>query len=209
MEEVRPAPVTERSTPRLVELDWLRGLVMVLMTIDHASDSFNAGRLFTDAVFFYTPGTPLPAGQFLLRWVTHLCAPTFVFLAGTSLALSVTRRAAAGESASSLDRHIVARGLIIAAIDPLWMSVVFLPGRVLFQVMYAIGASLVCMAALRRLPARVLATAGLALVVGCEALAGLAMWAGGGKTTLLGGLLVTGGQFGFVVVAYPLLPWSI
>ncbi len=199
--------VTPRSTPRLLELDWMRGLVMLLMTIDHASDAFNAGRVFTDAAFMYTPGTHLPTGQFLLRWITHLCAPTFVFLAGTGLALSVTRRAAAGESASSLDRHILARGLIIAAIDPIWMSLVFMPGKVLLQVMYAIGASLVCMAALRRLPVRWLAGAGIALVVGGEALAGLAMALGGGKPTILGALLVTGGDFGGFVVGYPLVPW--
>ncbi len=194
-------------TPRLAELDWLRGLVMLLMTIDHASDAFNAGRVFTDAAFMYTPGTPLPTGQFLLRWITHLCAPTFVFLAGTALALSVTRRAANGESAASLDRHIIARGLIIVAIDPIWMSLVFTPGKVLFQVMYAIGASLVCMAALRRLPVRWLATAGIVLVLGGEALAGLAIWLGGGKPTVVGALLVTAGDFGWFIVGYPLVPW--
>lgn len=199
--------LTIRSTPRLAELDWLRGLVMLLMTVDHASDAFNAGRVFTDASFMYTPGTPLPAAQFFLRWITHLCAPTFVFLAGTALALSVTRRAAAGESAASLDRHIVARGLIIAAIDPLWMSLVFTPGKVLFQVMYAIGTSLVCMAALRRLPARWLAAAGLALVVAGEAIAGLAIWLGGGKPTIVSAVLITGGDFGRFIVGYPLLPW--
>src|ERR1700722_6528699 len=53
---------------RLVALDWMRGLVMVLMAVDHSSEQFNAGRLFTDSALFYPPGTPLPAGQFLTRW---------------------------------------------------------------------------------------------------------------------------------------------
>jgi uncharacterized membrane protein len=48
--------ISSPRAPRLVELDWLRGLVMVLMTIDHASDAFNAGRLFTDASFMYRHG---------------------------------------------------------------------------------------------------------------------------------------------------------
>src|SRR5262245_1749689 len=114
---------------RLPALDWLRGFVMVLMTIDHASGVFNAGRLFSDSAFRYTPGTPLPAAQFFTRWITHLCAPTFVFLAGTSLALSVARRESANEPAPSINRFIVTRGLLIAALDPIWMSPVLVPGK--------------------------------------------------------------------------------
>ena len=54
---------------------------MVLMAVDHASAAFNSGRLLTDAAFLYEPGDALPAGQFLTRWISHLCAPTFLFLA--------------------------------------------------------------------------------------------------------------------------------
>src|SRR5262249_58985563 len=71
---------------------------MVLMTIDHASGAFNAGRLTTDIAVMYHPGMPLPPAQFFTRWITHLCAPTFVFLAGAALALSVEKRRAAGDS---------------------------------------------------------------------------------------------------------------
>ena len=56
-----------------------------------------------------------------------------------------------GEPARAIDRFIVTRGLLIAALDPLWMSWVFAPGGVLLQVLYVIGGSLVCMAALRRI----------------------------------------------------------
>ena len=56
----------------MLALDWLRGLVMILMTVDHASGVFNAGRLMTDGTALYRPGTPLPAAQFLTRWITHL-----------------------------------------------------------------------------------------------------------------------------------------
>jgi uncharacterized membrane protein len=180
---------------------------MVLMTVDHASGELNAGRLMTDSTSMYTAGTALPAAQFLTRWVTHLCAPTFVFLAGAALALSVERRKAAGESARDLDRFVVTRGLLIAALDPLWMSWVFIPGRVLFQVLYAIGGSLVAMAALRRLSTGWLVFLALVLMLGGEALAGLALFATGGVQTLPIALLLTGGRFGSVIVAYPLLPW--
>jgi uncharacterized membrane protein len=195
---------------RLPALDWMRGVVMVLMTVDHASGAFNAGRLFTDSVTLYRPGTPLPEAQFLTRWVTHLCAPSFVFLAGTALALSTERRRAAGESEAAIDRFIVTRGLFIAALDPLWMSWVFAPGMVLLQVLYAIGGSLVAMAALRRLGDRALLAIALALILGGEAATGLVLGAGGGPPgdpPILAALLLTGGRIGPVIVAYPILPW--
>ena len=203
--EVRAAP--EPGSARLAALDQLRGLVMVLMTLDHASGELNAGRLMADGVALYTPGMPLPAAQFLTRWVTHLCAPTFVFLAGTALALSVARRRAAGDADGTIDRFLVARGTFIAALDPLWMSWVFVPGAILLQVLYAIGGGLAAMAALRRLAARWLLGLALVLVVGGEALTGLALALGGGDPTLPAALLLTGGRFGRLIVAYPLLPW--
>lgn len=180
---------------------------MALMTIDHASGVFNAGRLMTDSTFMYRPGTPLPAAQFFTRWITHLCAPTFVFLAGAVLALSVARRETSGERAASIDRFIVTRGLLIAVLDPVWMSPVLDPGQVLLQVLYAIGGSLVAMAWLRRLSDRWLLGAATAIIVGGEALAGLALLASGGTPGVPAALLVTGGQLGTLIVAYPLLPW--
>ena len=93
--------MTAASERRLPALDWLRGLVIVLMALDHASGTFNAGRLVTDATVLYQPGTPLPAAQFFTRWVTHVCAPAFVFLAGAALALSIEKHRARGEAAGA------------------------------------------------------------------------------------------------------------
>ncbi len=181
---------------------------MVLMTIDHASGAFNAGRLLTDATHMYRPGTALDPAQFLTRWVTHLCAPTFLFLAGAALAVSLSRRSAAGEPARATDRHLLVRGLFILVLDPLWMSWMFLgPGHVLLQVLYAIGASLLCMIPLRRLPAGVLLALALGLFFGGEALMDLGLWLCGGQPGLPLALLLTGGRFGPLIVGYPLLPW--
>ena len=71
------APAVARRDERLLALDLMRGLVMVLMAIDHSSDAFNAGRVFTDSVAFYRPGTALPTAQFLVRWITHCARPRF------------------------------------------------------------------------------------------------------------------------------------
>lgn len=192
---------------RLPALDWLRGIVMVLMAVDHASGAFNAGRLMADSAGQYRPGTPLPAAQFFTRWITHLCAPTFVFLAGAALALSVEKRRAAGEPDGAIDRFILTRGLIIAALDPLWMSWVFVPGQVILQVLYAIGGSMVAMVPLRRLDERWLLGVALVIVGAGELLTGVAVTATGGEPTLSVALLLAGGRFGRLIVAYPLLPW--
>jgi uncharacterized membrane protein len=199
-----PAP----AFVRLQEIDWLRGLVMVLMTIDHASAALNPGRLMTDSPFMHAPGAALPVDQFLTRWISHLCAPTFVFLAGAALALSVTRRVAAGDTPRSIDRAIVTRGVILLILEAAWMSLAFTPGKILLQVLYALGGAMICMALLRRLPVGVLAVAGLALIAGSEALAGLALdLSGGGMPPVAVGLLLTSGFYESVIVAYPLIPW--
>ena len=64
---------TPAETHRLVALDWMRGLVMILMALDHASQGYNAEKLpGFDSWVIYIPGTELVAGQFLTRWITHL-----------------------------------------------------------------------------------------------------------------------------------------
>jgi uncharacterized membrane protein len=187
----------------------MRGLVMVLMTVDHASETMNHGRVFTDSVLFYEPGTPLPVAQFLTRWMTHLCEPTFVLLAGVSLAIAVENRRAKGDTEHAVDRYILVRGALIVALEVLWMSPVMLdPGRVLFQVLYAIGASLMCMALLRRLSDRTLTVLALALVLGGEAAVG-GLHALHVERSLPAALTLTAGFFfdRRLIVAYPVLPW--
>src|SRR5215831_2588751 len=199
---LRAVPM-ERS--RLLPVDWLRGLVMVLMTVDHASSAFNAGRLFGDSAQTWVPGTALPAAQFFTRWVTHLCAPTFLFLAGYSLFISVQRRKRDGTPEAEITRFIAVRGLLIALADPLWMVFVH-KGVMVLQVLYAIGVSMMAMSLLRRLPARVCGALGLLLIVLHEALATTFIHAGGvGRALLV--LTLVPGQVGPFPVLYPVLPW--
>jgi uncharacterized membrane protein len=190
---------------RVVAIDWMRGLVMVLMAVDHSSGEFNAGRLFTDGVFLYKPGTALPSLQFLTRFVTHLCAPSFVFLAGTSLALSLARRSA--ESPWAVDRHLLLRGLIVAGFE-LWVSLFWMPpGRLLFQVLYAIGTSYLFMIPLRRLPSAALIAIASAIVLFGEAFVVACGWDTAGRAPRAATLLLVPGSLGRVIVAYPTLPW--
>ena len=208
MSESRNITSKALISTRLPAIDAMRGIVMVLMAVDHASHAFNAGRYVTDSMLWYRPGAEIPATQFLTRWVTHLCAPTFLFLAGLVLALSVARRLARGDRQRSIDKDLLIRGIFILLLDPLWMSFGFGEG-IIFQVLYAIGASLCCMVLLRRLGMIQLLLIGLGLIFFGEALVKTALWAGGGHAPgPVGTLLVTGLQkVGGVYVLYPLLPW--
>jgi len=199
---VRAAPVV-RS--RLLPVDWLRGLVMVLMTVDHSSSAFNGGRLFGDSARSWVPGTALPAAQFFTRWMTHLCAPTFLFLAGFSLYISVRRRRADATPEAEITRFIFARGLLIALLDPLWMVFVH-RGEPVLQVLYAIGVAMMAMAFFRRLPARLLGALGLLLIVLHEALARSLSGLDGVAGSLVI-LTLSPGRVGPFPVQYPVVPW--
>jgi uncharacterized membrane protein len=185
-------------------LDRLRGLVVVLMAIDHASMFMNAGRISADTALLYR-GEFLPLGQMVTRWVAHLCAPSFVFLAGAAIAVSAARRAARGQPMRSFDKDLVIRGVILMVLDVTVISAIV--GVPHMQVLFAIGAGLVLMAPLRRLPPSVLLVMALAWLAVGEAVT-LALWdpaAGnpGWVTSILVGVRVDPTMSSY----YPVIPW--
>jgi uncharacterized membrane protein len=218
------------GTHRLVALDWMRGLVMVFMALDHVSAIFNQDRVSEDSYATGAAGAALFAGSggsldFLTRWITHLCAPTFVFLAGTALALSVARRTERGENTWAVDRHLFARGALLVGLEA-WMSLSSL--FPVLEVLYAIGLSLLCMILLRRLSSGwLLGLAVLWMVAGEWITASLGLRpepAPGGLPLVAawGGLLFVNGlvhspftipaflwmpRTDVFVSIYPLLPW--
>ena len=146
----------------------------------------------------------LPAAEFFTRWITHLCAPTFIFLAGTALALSVERRVARGADAWGIDKNILARGAIIALLDPTIISLG--SGRWTFQVLWAIGLSMMCMAPLRRLPSWLLVT----LALGWMALGELPtgwVWHPPGSASPFAAFTIATYGSKTMIIKYPLIPW--
>src|SRR5216117_2493541 len=94
--------------PRLDSVDRLRGLVMVIMALDHTRDYFSK-----DLSFDPTDLSKTYPALFLTRWITHFCAPVFIFLAGTGAFLSTTR----GKSKSELSWFLFTRGLWCIALE--------------------------------------------------------------------------------------------
>src|SRR5881409_3707427 len=87
--------------PRLDSVDLLRGLIMVLMALDHVRD------FFTNSHFNPLDLTRTDAALFMTRWITHFCAPVFTFLAGTGAFLATTR----GKTRRELSWFLLTRGL--------------------------------------------------------------------------------------------------
>jgi uncharacterized membrane protein len=140
--------------PRLSSLDVLRGLVMVLMAIDHV-------RVYSGV----PAGGPTPA-IFFTRWITHFCAPVFVFLVGTAAFLHARPL---GRTAA-LARYLATRGLLLVVLEltvirASWTFGVDYSSFLLAGVIWMIGWCMVLLAALVWLPAPVLGGLGIAIVV--------------------------------------------
>lgn len=206
------------TTPaqRVTAIDRMRGLVMVFMVIDHADMVFDRDHQFHDSALHYG-GEAFPAWEFLSRWLTHLCAPTFVFLAGVAIALSVASQRARGVPDGAIDRHLIKRGLLIALLDPLFMSFAFL-GAIrwqvfVLQVLFAIGLSMASMALLRRLPGWLLALGSVALLVVTEHVlaAQMHVFRANEQPPIWLAALLTSGTYAVgpvrLAIMYPLLPW--
>src|SRR5689334_4046945 len=97
---VLETPVARRIAPRLDSVDLLRGLIMIIMALDHVRDYFTGYRLAPEDLARTWPAL------FFTRWFTHFCAPWFCFLAGTGAFLAMTR----GRSLNTLRTMLVKRG---------------------------------------------------------------------------------------------------
>ena len=126
----------------------VRGLVIVIMAIDHVRDYF---MLAAEQDPMANPNVTV--GLFLTRWITHFCAPVFVFLAGTSAGLMAGRK-----SSAELARFLFTRGLWLIAVECVIVSTAasFAPGGIpeaggavvtVMQVIWAIGASMIVLSA--------------------------------------------------------------
>lgn len=197
---VAHAAVAAHAPARVPSIDILRGLVMVLMALDHVRDFFTDVR--HDPLDLSQTSAPL----FLTRWITHFCAPTFVLLAGVSAYL-LSRRCSRAE----LSRFLFTRGLWLVLLEVTLVSLVWTfnvryDHGLFLQVIWAIGVSMMVLALLVHLPLRAIAVFSLVVICGHNLLDGIAPQSFGAWAPLWS-LLHVFGPIPHVFVAYPLIPW--
>jgi uncharacterized membrane protein len=195
-----------RTSTRIASIDLLRGAVMVLMAIDHVR------------VFAGVPAGGPTAGLFFTRWVTHFCAPAFLFLAGTSAYLY-------GRKRDDLPRFLWTRGVWLVLLELTFLRVAWTFNFEFAQyemagVIWVIGCCMILMAGLVKLPLRAIAAIGIAIIAGHN-LFDSAVAAAVGTTdtsaaTALGKILYLGFRGGPIrfgsegptlIVLYSIIPW--
>ena len=202
---------------RVDSIDLLRGLVMVIMMLDHTRDYISA------AAYQYDPTdlTKTSVALFMTRWITHFCAPTFFFLAGTGAYLRRQR----GATNADMTRFLVSRGiwLIVLELTVVRIGITFNLhfGDYNFgQTIWALGWSMIVLAALVHLPLWFTGAFGVVMIAAHNAFDGVhaPAWAPGMPDISIGaklilvlhqqGLFPVGGAHGVPFLTfYPLVPW--
>ncbi|MGI8582449.1 MAG: DUF1624 domain-containing protein [Chitinophagaceae bacterium] len=150
---------------RIQSIDLLRGLVMIIMALDHVRDYFHWSAQLFDPLDLSHTSTPI----FLTRWITHFCAPVFMFLAGTSAYLVGQRK-----NKKQLSFFLFTRGLWLMFLELTvvyfgWSFNINFPISALITI-WALGVSMVILSALIFLPFRIILAIGIIIVAGHNSL---------------------------------------
>jgi uncharacterized membrane protein len=195
------------ASSRLASIDLLRGTVMALMLLDHVRETFYAHHPIGDPLDVETTAPAL----FVARALAHLCAPIFVFLTGLSAWLYAARQPHGRTAAAAF---LLKRGLFLIVLELTLVNFAwtfaFPPQLLYLQVIWAIGLSMLALAALLWLPRPLLALLGVALVAGHNLLDGVHVHGDGPLATAWAVLHDRSWlQLGELRVrtSYPLLPW--
>jgi len=198
----RPARI---ASVRLASVDFLRGVVMILMALDHARFYFSGDHAVPQFLQNSSPAL------FFTRWITHFCAPTFFFLAGTSAFLALSR---GGRTLSQISKFFWTRGLWLVFLA---FTVVDFAAAGIFphghgDVIWCLGVSMVLMALLIRLPIPAIAALGVVVIVGHNLLDAFNPEACG-RFAIVWSVLHTPGMYPVVgrtdfFTLFTLLPWA-
>jgi uncharacterized membrane protein len=194
---------------RVQSIDILRGIIMLIMAIDHTREYFHLGAITSDPTNLATT-TPI---IFFTRWITHFCAPTFVFLSGLSAYLAGMRR-----TKGELSGFLVKRGLwlvfVEVAIITLALSLNPLYNGIALQVIWAIGVSMILLGLLVRLPSRVIGIIGILIIVGHDLLNNIKLAPNDTEDVLMKLFFTARGSLFFldkthvVFALYAVIPWT-
>jgi uncharacterized membrane protein len=151
------APIDLSATRhRITSIDILRGIIMIIMALDHTRDFFHVAAMTADPL---APATTTPA-IFFTRWVTHFCAPTFVFLSGLSASLA-SQKKKSGDASLFLFKRGLWLIFVEVVIVSFGLTFDYKFGFFIWQVIWAIGCSMIILAAVRQLPNQWI------LIIGC------------------------------------------
>ena len=194
---------------RIPSIDIVRGLVMIVMALDHTRDFFHVTAMTADPLDPSTTSVAL----FFTRWITHFCAPIFVFLSGLSAYLSAQNKTPVQSSIFLLKRGL---WLIIAEIILITLGLTFNPlyNFVILQVIWAIGFSMIFLAIVSRLSYLLVLSTGVILVFGHDLLSYVSA-PGSQSAAIMMKVLLTAsgtvlplGKDHLVGVFYAILPWT-
>ena len=190
------------TTKRIESLDLLKGLVMVIMALDHTRDYFH------NSAFLFGPTDPEHTyfALFFTRWISHFCAPAFCFLAGTS-AFLVGRR----KSKAELSSFLLKRGLWLIFVEVVivsfgWNFDIHFHFTAL-QVIWSLGICMILLAAIIHLPLRYILAFSLVVIGGHNALEAYNQ-----EGNVLWSVLHLPGAFQLspdhtIRIIYPIIPW--
>ena len=187
-------------------IDIVRGIVMIIMALDHVRDLMHIDSI-TQSPTDLSTTTPF---LFFTRWITHLCAPIFVFLAGTSVYLSLNRK----NNFTETRQHLIKRGfwLLLLEFTVVNFGLFFDIGfhTLLFQVIGAIGFGFILLGLLLKIPAKQLGIIGLIIIFGHNLLALIPFAEGSVVKAVLSPffspLVIPFGDRAFIM-GYPPIPW--
>ncbi|WP_276197630.1 DUF1624 domain-containing protein [Ferrimonas senticii] len=197
------APITK---VRLHSIDILRGLVMIIMLLDHVRERFFYHQLITDPMTIDATDPKL----FFTRLIAHLCAPTFVLLTGLSAWLYANPSSGIGRSPVAF---LIKRGLFLVLLEATLINFSWFGAyqTLYLQVIWAIGISMIALAVASLLPRWLIIALGTLIVAGHNALAPIQFQAGEWGYTLWSILHDRGFIFASdwlkIKASYPVLPW--
>ncbi len=186
---------------RIDSIDIVRGLVMVIMALDHARDFFHINSLTQDPANLATTTPAL----FFTRWITHLCAPTFVFLSGVSAYLSYKRK----NDLQAARLFLLKRGVWLLFLEltlvnfGVWFDIHF--QNFLFSVIGAIGVGFIILAALMGLKTKIIGMIGILIILLHDLIPSIPLG------TVFGSLFLPKAfpiGHSLLIIAYPVIPWT-
>ncbi|MEO6870234.1 MAG: heparan-alpha-glucosaminide N-acetyltransferase domain-containing protein [Ginsengibacter sp.] len=192
---------------RITSIDFTRGIVMIIMALDHTRDLMQVNSL-TQSPTDLTTTTPI---LFFTRWITHFCAPTFVFLAGLSAFLSFKNK----NDVAASRKFLLTRGVWLIILEftlvnfGMFFDIHF--NSFIFEVIAAIGLGFIILSLLLKVTVKTIGMIGLCIIFGHNLFSLIPFAEGSLVKTILSPFFVPGAfpitSKIIFVIAYPPIPW--